>query len=135
MAQWFNRLKLFLLKVLGAKAYSVALSIEDTEKSIVKASLVIHRHANDEAMRAMVSVLRAQQTRSLYALSSFNGTLENLHKLQGHLQAIDGLLLYLKDVSEMSSKDIRSLVSQHEEPKKSKVINLSPGSRRQDTVI
>lgn len=135
MAQWFKRLKLMLLKMLGVKPYSVSLSIEDTEKTIVKASLVLNRYANDEAVIAIVSVLRAQQTRSLYALSSFNGTLEQLQKLQGHLQAIDGLLLYLKDVSEMSAKDLRALAGTQESEKKSKVLNITPNPRRQNTVI
>lgn len=136
MAQWFKKLKLFFLRLLGAKPFSVDLALEDTEKKLTKAALMVHRYYNDEGIQAVVTVLKAEQTRALYALASFNGTIEQLHRLQGRLDSVSGLLSFLKDADELKDADIRKLASTFkEQPKPTKVLNLTPSSRRQDTVI
>ena len=136
MVQWFKRLRIYLLRLLGAQPLSIDLTLDDTERKLTRAAITVHRYYRDEGIQAVVTVLKAEQTRALYSLASFSGGLEQLNRLQGRLDAVSGLLTFLKDADELKDADLRRLVSTFkEEPKSVKVLNLTPSSRRQDTVI
>lgn len=136
MVQWFKNLKIFILRFLGVKPVSLSLNLEETEKVIQKSALVINAYAKDEAIRAVHDLLRAQQTRSLFALASFSGSLETLHKLQGHLQAIEGLLKFIDEAEKLKAEDIRAIRGRTEKSdSKARVLRMGPSSRRQDVVI
>lgn len=134
MVQWFNRFKLFLLKLLGVRPVSVSLNILETEAEIQKSALIIHSFAKDEVVDAFRKLLRAQQTRSLFALSSFGGSIETLHKLQGHLQAIEGLLKFIEEAESLSAEEARRLRAMRQSESKGRVLKMGI-KQRQDVVI
>jgi predicted RecB family endonuclease len=128
MVQWFKTFKLFILRFLGVKPLSVDLAIEETEDKIQKTALVIHAFAKDEAIMAVKTLLKAQQTRALFSLSSFGGSEVKLAKLQGHLEAIEGLLKFVSECEELKPEDIRALRAMKKKDGTTKVLKFKESS-------
>jgi hypothetical protein len=134
MAQWFKSLKLWLLKFLNVAPTNVALDIHMTEERIKRSALTLHTYHKDEAMVAMTELLRAEQTRLLFSLASFDGTLEKLHKVQGRLEAIGGLLSFIKEAGALSAPEVKTLRQQRQKEATSRVLKFG-SNKPQDVVI
>jgi len=133
MAQWFKSMKLWLLHLLGARPTSIDLDMQSTDEKIKRSALVLHTHYRDEAMVAMVELLKAEQTRALYFLSSFDGSADKLHRLQGRLEAITGLIAFIHEAGALQALEVKSLRQKKQDEARTRVLKF--GSKPQDVVI
>jgi ribosomal protein S2 len=134
MVQWFKKLITFFTILYNKKNKQICLDIQGTEERVRKAALTIHAYSKDEAILAVREVLKAQETRSLYSLAMMKGSLEELHRIQGQLQAIGGLLTFLDDAAAMRAEQVKDLRAKRQDEIKSKILHM--GARpKQDTVI
>jgi hypothetical protein len=106
MVQWF---KFFILRLLGAKPYSMPLAIEKVQDTVERQALVIRDYYRDEAIQAVMHVLKAEQVATLYKLSTFRGDSAALYRMQGQIETLQNLLSFMEGAGALTNDQASSL--------------------------
>lgn len=131
MVQWF---KLFFLRLLGAKPYSMPLAIDKVQDTVERQALVIRDYYKDEAIQAVLAVLRAEHVSTLYKLASFKGEPALLYRMQGQIETLQSLITFMEGAGSLTHEQASSLRKKSAKDA-SRVLKFKEAKPRSEAVI
>lgn len=135
MAQWFKKLRFIILRLIGVPPMRLVVAIGDVEETISRGALAIRAYYKDEGVQAVLQVCRAQQTRNMYALSSFGGDAVKLARMQGQIETITNLINFIESAGSMPAENADKLRKEKQDAAKTRILKFGSTKTHNDVVI